>query len=105
MGSKVRFYSKSRDEFSKKIYRKIYYGMGILRKMQMNLLIFLLIIFSILIKEIYQKLIFFVYCFSELSNKRIKSQIVCFFEFNLIIDVLFYSPARDPPGILFDLFV
>ena len=26
MGSKVRFYSKSRDEFSKKIYRKIYYG-------------------------------------------------------------------------------
>lgn len=57
MGSKVRFYSKSRDEFSKKIYRKIYYGIGILEKMQMNLLIFLLIIFSILIKEIYQKLV------------------------------------------------
>ena len=61
----------------------------------MNLLIFLLIIFFYFNKRNLPKINFFVYCFSELSNKRIKSQIVCFFEFNLIIDVLFYSPARS----------
>lgn len=105
MGSKVRFYSKSRDEFSKKIYRKIYYGMGILRKNANEFINFFIDNFFYFNKRNLPKINFFVYCFSELSNKRIKSQIVCFFEFNLIIDVLFYSPARDPPGILFDLFV
>ena len=105
MGSKVRFYSKSRDEFSKKIYRKIYYGMGILRKNANEFINFFIDNFFFFNKRNLPKINFFVYCFSELSNKRIKSQIVCFFEFNLIIDVLFYSPAADPPVRLFDLFV
>ena len=105
MGSRVRFYSKSRDEFSKKIYRKIYYGMGILRKNANEFINFFIDNFFYFNKRNLPKINFFVYCFSELSNKRIKSQIVCFFEFNLIIDVLFYSPAADPPVRLFDLFV
>jgi hypothetical protein len=105
MGSKVRFYSKSRDEFSKKIYRKIYYGMEILRKNANEFINFFINNFFYFNKRNLPKINFFVYCSSELSNKRIKSQIVCFFEFNLIIDVLFYSPARDPPVRLFGLFV
>lgn len=118
MGSKVRFYSKSRDEFSKKIYRKIYYGMGILRKNANEFINFFIDNFFYFNKRNLPKISSFVYCFSELSYMYItyteQEQLLCILLLlrtifaawgKWSIDVLFYSPARDPPGRLFDLFV
>ena len=113
MGSKVRFYSKSRDEFSKKIYRKIYYGMGILRKNANEFINFFIDNFFYFNKRNLPKINFFVYCFSELSNIE-QGQLLCMLLLlktifaawgKWSIDVLFYSPTRDPPGRLLDLFV
>ena len=118
MGSRVRFYSKSRDEFSKKIYRKIYYGMGILRKNANEFINFFIDNFFYFNKRNLPKINFFVYCFSELSYMYItyteQEQLLCILLLlktifaawgKWSIDVLFYSPAADPPVRLFDLFV
>jgi len=113
MGSRVRFYSKSRDEFSKKIYRKIYYGMGILRKNANEFINFFIDNFFYFNKRNLPKINFFLYCFSELSNieqEQLLSMILLFKTIFVTwgkwsVDVLFYSPARDPPIRLFDLFV
>ena len=107
MGSKVRFYSKSRDEFSKKIYRKIYYGMGILRKNANEFINFFIDNFFYFNKRNLPKINFFVYCFSELSNTE-QGQLLCMLLLlktifaawgKWSIDVLFYSPSKSPPGI------
>ena len=107
MGSKVRFYSKSRDEFSKKIYRKIYYGMGILRKNANEFINFFIDNFFYFNKRNLPKINFFVYCFSELSYMYItyteQGQLLLKTIFaawgKWSIDVLFYSPSKSPPGI------
>lgn len=105
MGSKVRFYSKSRDEFSKKIYRKIYYGMGILRKNANEFINFFIDNFFYFNKRNLPKINFFLYCFSELSNIEQEQLLSMILLFKTIfaawgkwsVDVLFYSPCLDPP--------
>ena len=113
MGSKVRFYSKSRDEFSKKIYRKIYYGMGILRKNANEFINFFIDNFFYFNKRNLPKISSFACGFSELSNTE-QEQLLCILLLlktifaawgKWSVNVLFYSPAMDPPGRLFDLFV
>ncbi len=105
MGSRVRFYSKSRDEFSKKIYRKIYYGMGILRKNANEFINFFIDNFFYFNKRNLPKINSFVYCFSELSYMYItyteQGQLLLKTIFaawgKWSIDVLFYSPSKSPP--------
>jgi hypothetical protein len=105
MGSKVRFYSKSRDEFSKKIYRKIYYGIGILRKNANEFINFFIDKFFYFNKRNLPKINFFLYCFSELSNTE-QEQLLCILLLlrtifaawgKWSVDILFYSPCLDPP--------
>ena len=106
MGSRVRFYSKSKDSYCKSIYRKIWYGLGIARDKANDFLDFFINKFFFFNKRNLPKISSLVIKFSKLFNIRIKRLTSKIF-FNLdgfsrhFIDVLFYSPATDPPINLF----
>lgn len=103
MGSKVRFYSKSRDEFTKRVYRKLWFGLGIARDKVKDFIKFFNKNFFYFNKKNLPKIGTFVFCFSELSNKE--QEVFLFDSFLLIIDVLFYSPSKSPPFCLFYLYM
>ena len=101
MDSKVRFYSKSKDSYCKSIYRKLWYGLGIARDKANEFLDFFINKFFFFNKRNLPKISSLVIKFSILSNKE--QEVFLFDSFLLIIDVLFYSPCLDPPGVLFTL--
>lgn len=97
MDSKVRFYSKSKDSYCKSIYRKLYYGLGIVRDKANQFLDFFINKFFFFNKRNLPKICSLVIMFSILSNKE--QEVFLFDSFLLIIDVLFYSPCCSPPGV------
>jgi hypothetical protein len=98
MGSRVRFYSKSKDSYCKSIYRKLWYGLGIARDKANEFLDFFINKFFFFNKRNLPKIGSFVFSFSKLGYMYItyteQGETICF-----DIDVLFYSPCLDPPGI------
>jgi hypothetical protein len=100
MGSRVRFYSKSKDSYCKSIYRKIWYGLGIARDKANDFLDFFINKFFFFNKRNLPKISSFVFSFSKLGYMYItyteQERTICF-----DIDVLFYSPCLDPPINLF----
>lgn len=99
MDSKVRFYSKSKDSYCKSIYRKLWYGLGIVRDKANEFLDFFINKFFFFNKRNLPKNSSLVIKFSILSNKE--QEVFLFDGFLLIIDVLFYSPCLDPPFLFF----
>ena len=97
MDSKVRFYSKSKDSYCKSIYRKLWYGLGIVRDKANKFLDFFINKFFFFNKRNLPKISSLVIKFSILSNKE--QDVFLFDSFLLIIDVLFYSPSKSPPDI------
>lgn len=97
MDSKVRFYSKSKDSYCKSIYRKLWYGLGIVRDKANEFLDFFINKFFFFNKRNLPKISSLVIKFSILSYKE--QEVFLFDSFLLIINVLFYSPCLDPPGV------
>lgn len=96
MNSKVRFYSKSKDSYCKSIYRKLWYGLGIVRDKANEFLDFFINKFFFFNKRNLPKNRILLINFSKLSYMYIyiyKNKVeICF-----NIDVLFYSPSKSPP--------
>ncbi len=115
MDSKVRFYSKSKDSYCKSIYRKLWYGLGIVRDKANEFLDFFINKFFFFNKRNLPKNGTFVFDLSKLCY--IKNKLYILIELLSIslqlkftiflmsgiwfIDVLFFSPCRDPTGLLF----
>ena len=97
MDSKVRFYSKSKDSYCKSIYRKLWYGLGIVRDKANEFLYFFINKFFFFNKRNLPKISSLVIKFSILSNKE--QEVFLFDSFLFIINVLFYSTCLDPPGV------
>ena len=101
MGSRVRFYSKSRDEFSKKIYRKIYYGMGILRKNANEFINFFIDNFFYFNKRNLPKISSFCFCFSELGYIEQGEILFVLHDRFMFIPIYVFAPTLDPPGVVY----
>ena len=104
MDSKVRFYSKSKDSYCKSIYRKLWYGLGIVREKANEFLDFFINKFFFFNKRNLPKISSLVISFSILSNKEQGQLLNIDLTFFLIsgrwfINVLFYSPCNSPPGV------
>lgn len=99
MGTRVRFYSKSKDVYCKSIYRKLYYGLGIVRDKANDFLDFFINKFFFFNKRNLPKISALVLRFSVLSNKE--QERILFVSFVWLFDLLFASPARGPPVLLF----
>ena len=87
MDSKVRFYSKSKDSYCKSIYRKLWYGLGIVRDKANEFLYFFINKFFFFNKRNLPKISSLVIKFSILSNKE--QEVFLFDSFLLIINELF----------------
>jgi hypothetical protein len=93
LGSKVRFYSKSSDRFSKKIYRIMYYSYGIVREnVEKAIDFFIKNFFFIRDKKDLKFIVFFIEA-SKLSY--IEQEKVMEFLFEVL------ATCRGPPGICF----
>ena len=97
LGKKVRFYSKSTDKYTKKIYR-IVWKWGIGRDIANDFISFFKNNFMKFNKKTFFKFSFFCINFSELfilKNKRIENVFAAVFV--LVVAVFRFSPSRDPP--------
>jgi len=99
MDSKVRFYSKSKDSYCKSIYRKLWYGLGIVREKANDFLDFFINKFFFFNKRNLPKNSSLLIKFSILSYKE--QDDFLFISFNWLFDLLFVSPCLDPPFLLF----
>ncbi len=96
MDSKVRFYSKSKDSYCKSIYRKLWYGLGIVREKANEFLDFFINKFFFFNKRNLPKNRILLINFSELGYMYItytEQERESF----LNINVLFFSPCLSPP--------
>lgn len=100
MDSKVRFYSKSKDSYCKSIYRKLWYGLGIVREKANQFLDFFINKFFFFNKRNLPKISSLVIKFSVLSYKEQGQLLSISLQLKFDIDVLFVSPCRDPPCII-----
>lgn len=93
LGTRVRFYSKSTDKYSKRIYRILYYTYGILRDKANSFLDFFIDNFFYFSKKRGLLVSSFCFVFSDLSYIRIN---IYFYLQDVIFKVLFR--CRDPPN-------
>ncbi len=100
MGTRVRFYSKSKDSYCKSIYRKLWYGLGIARDKANDFLDFFINNFFYFNKRNLPKAGSFRYEVSKLGNKEQEELSSISLQLKFDIDVLFYSPCLDPPDVL-----
>ena len=111
-GKAIRFYSKSTDKYSKDIYRRLYYSLGIVREKANDFLDFFINKFFYFNKKNLPKISSFCFSFGELGyylTRRFVFQLSSIsLQLNLtfflmsgrwFIDVLFYSPSKSPPGV------
>lgn len=95
LGSKVRFSSKSRDTFTKKIYRTMYHYYDIARDRVESAIDFFINNFFYFSKKRGLKINFFINRFSKLGYMYITyTEQERFF---LILEVFRFAPSRDPP--------
>jgi hypothetical protein len=96
LGSRVRFYSKSKDKYSKKIYRIMYYSWGVVRDKVNKYLDFFINNFFYFNKRNFKKIVVYFSLASKLGY--IEQGRFILYEVLLVFDVLFVSPARSPPS-------
>jgi hypothetical protein len=103
-GKAIRFYTKSKDKYSKDIYRRLFYSLGIIREKANQFLDFFINKFFYFNKKNLPKISSFCFDIRELGYINNKGFV---FELSSIslqlkfdIDVLFVSPCRDPPCII-----
>jgi len=99
LGSSVRFYTKSTDLFTKRIYRILYYSYGILRDKANEYLDFFINNFFYFSKKRGLKISFFVCCFSKLGY--IRTRFISSYDFVLVLEVFRFAPGHDPPKLTF----
>lgn len=97
-GKAIRFYSKSTDRYSKDIYRRLYYSLGIVRDKANDFLDFFINKFFFFNKRNLPKVGSFLV--GDVKLGYIITREVCC-SFTWLFDVLFVSPARGPPVLLF----
>jgi len=100
LGLKLRFYSRSKSKYSQKAYRYFYRAFGVLRGLADD---FMDWFFSLFFKK---KRIFKVSISSFITIKN-KGRIVLLvlvkrLIFWIVLEILFYSPARGPPVLLYE---
>lgn len=105
-GKAIRFYSKSTDKYSKDIYRRLYYSLGIIREKANDFLDFFINKFFYFNKKNLPKISSFYFSFGELGYYLTRGFILIqllniSLQLKFDIDVLFYSPCLDPPFLLF----
>jgi len=102
-GKAIRFYSKSTDKYSKDIYRRLYYSLGIVREKANDFLDFFINKFFYFNKKNLPKISSFCFSFGELGYYLTRGFVFQLSSISLQlkfdIDVLFYSPCCSPPGI------
>lgn len=100
-GKAIRFYTKSKDSYSKSIYRKLWYSLGIAREKANEFLDFFIDKFFFFNKKNLPKISNFIYAFGELGYILTRDFFVCF-EFTLcgmflFIPVYVFAPSQSPP--------
>lgn len=101
MGTAVRFYSKSRDKYSKYIYRKLWYTLGLARDKANDFLDFIIDKFFFFNKKNLPKISSFCFCFSELGYKE-QGEILFVLHYGfLFIPIYVFAPTLDPPGVVY----
>jgi len=100
LDKKVRFSSKSRDKFSKKIYRFMYYSYGVVRDMVEKSIDFFIRNFFYFSKKREIKVSSFCFKFSILSYKE-QEGVFAFESFVLVLEVFRFAPCLDPPVLCF----
>mgnify|MGYP000073462177 CR=1 FL=1 len=95
LGSAVRFYTKSTDRFTKRIYRIMYYSYGVVRDKANDYLDFFINNFFYFSKKRGVKVSLFICLFSKLGNKEQERNL--FDSFVFIVEVFSFAPGHDPP--------
>ena len=111
-GKNIRFYTKSTDKYSKDIYRRLYYSLGIIREKANDFLDFFINKFFFFNKTNLPKISSFCFSFGELGYYLTRGFVFQLLSISLqlnltffltsgrwFIDVLFYSPSQSPPGV------
>jgi len=102
-GKAIRFYSKSTDKYSKDMYRRLYYSLGIIREKANDFLDFFINKFFFFNKKNLPKISSFYFSFGELGYYLTRGFILIqllsiSLQLKFDIDVLFYSPCCSPPS-------
>lgn len=98
-GKAIRFYTKSKDKYSKDIYRRLFYSLGIIREKANQFLDFFINNFFYFNKKNLPKITSFCFDIWELGyiNNKIVFSFHLFLNFSFTICILFFSPSNSPP--------
>jgi len=102
LGLKLRFYSRSKSKYTSKLYRMVYHTYGILRAMADSFIEFMVNTFFVKKgdrEDLLKKNISSISSFITIKNKGVLICVVVniFLGFTVDLEILFYSPANDPP--------
>ena len=99
-GKNIRFYTKSTDKYSKDIYRRLYYSLGIIREKANDFLDFFINKFFFFNKRNLPKISSFCYTNVKLGYIINKGFVFLYYPFNRLcfyIKIIYFSPCNSPP--------
>jgi len=103
LGLKLRFYSRSKSKYTSKLYKMVYHTYGVLRALADKFIEFMVDTFFVrrsLREDILKNnKLSSISSFITIKNKGVlfSDFIFVYFFFTIQINILFYSPANDPP--------